>query len=245
MAEQKSPELKMPEVKMPDPEQMTQLFNHIAEKSQVIVKEFMNRQGTDGKYDLQDTMSLARSFMELTQKITADPAKLMQAQTALWQNYMDLWQKAVPALFGQQPMEAVIREPKGDKRFKHDDWQDNALFSYIKQSYLLTAGWLQDMVANVEGFDEKTKKKLQFYTRQFIDAMSPSNFVMTNPEVLRTTIESGGQNLVNGLKNMLDDLERGKGKLNIRMTDLNAFEMGKNIASTPGKVVYQNEMMQL
>ncbi|MCB1767477.1 MAG: class I poly(R)-hydroxyalkanoic acid synthase, partial [Candidatus Competibacteraceae bacterium] len=99
MAEQKSPELKMPEVKMPDPAQMTQLFNHIAEKSQVIVKEFMNRQGTDGKYDLQDTMALARSFMELTQKIMADPAKLMQAQTSLWQNYMDLWQKAVPALF--------------------------------------------------------------------------------------------------------------------------------------------------
>ncbi|HCB14690.1 MAG TPA: class I poly(R)-hydroxyalkanoic acid synthase [Gammaproteobacteria bacterium] len=245
MAEQKSPELKMPEVKMPDPAQMAQLFSHIAEKSQVIVKEFLNRQNTDGKHDMQDSIALGRSFMELTQKIMSDPAKLAQAQMALWQNYMDLWQKALPAMFGQQPMETVFREQKGDKRFKHDDWQDNALFSYIKQSYLLTAGWIQDMVANVEGFDEKTKKKLQFYTRQFIDAMSPSNFVMTNPEVLRATIESGGENLVNGLKNMLDDLERGKGKLNIRMTDLNAFELGKNVATTPGKVIYQNEMMQL
>ena len=192
MAEQKNPELKLPEVKMPDPAQMAQLFSHVAEKSQIIVKEFLNRQKSDGAFDFQDQMGLGKSFLDLTQKILSDPAKLAQAQMALWQNYLDLWQKALPAVFGGQPMEAVVREPKSDKRFKHDDWQDNALFSYIKQSYLLTAGWIQDMVANVEGYDDKTKKKLQFYTRQFVDAMSPSNFVMTNPEVLRTTIESGG-----------------------------------------------------
>ncbi len=133
MAEQKTPELKMPEIKMPDPAQMAQLFSHIAEKSQVIVKEFLNRQQNDGAYDMQDSMSLAKSFMELNQKILADPGKLVQAQMALWQNYVELWQKALPAMFGQ-PMEAVVREQKGDKRFKHDDWQDNALFSYIKQS---------------------------------------------------------------------------------------------------------------
>jgi len=245
MAEQKSHELNMPQAKMPDPAQMAQLINHIAEKSQTVVKEFLNRQSADGKYDLLDTMMLGRSFIDLTQKIMSDPARLMQAQMTLWQDYMDLWQKAMPAMLSQQPMEEVIREPKGDKRFKHDDWQDNALFSYIKQSYLLTAGWIQNMVANVEGFDEKTKRKLQFYTRQFVDAMSPSNFVMTNPEVLRVTIESGGENLINGLKNMLNDLEYGKGRLNIRMTDLNAFELGKNVANTPGKVIYQNEIMQL
>ena len=186
MAEQNTPELKLPEVKMPDPGQMAQLFSHIAEKSQVIVREFLNRQTTDGRYDLQDTLSLGKSFMELTQKIMADPARLAQAQMDLWKNYLELWQKTVPALFGQ-PLEPVVREPKGDKRFKHDDWQDNVLFSYIKQSYLLTSGWLQDMVANVEGFDDKTKKKLQFYTRQFVDALSPSNFALTNPEVVRAT----------------------------------------------------------
>ncbi len=244
MAEQKKPELKLPEVKMPDPAEMAQLFSHIAEKSQVIVKDFLSRQSTDGAHDMKDTMALGKSFMEMTQKIMADPAKLAQAQMDLWKNYMELWQKTLPAMFGQ-PMEPVVREQKGDKRFKHDDWQDNVLFSYIKQSYLLTSGWIYDMVANVEGFDDKTKKKLQFYTRQFVDALSPSNFAMTNPEVVRATIESGGQNLINGLKNMLGDLERGKGKLSMRMTDLDAFELGKNVATTPGKVVYQNEMMQL
>ena len=244
MADPKSPELKLPEVKMPDPAQIAQLFSHIAEKSQIIVKEFLNRQKETGAFDKQDQMALGKSFMELTQKIMADPGKLAQAQMALWQNYLELWQKTLPAMFGQ-PMETVVREQKGDKRFKHDDWQDNVLFSYIKQSYLLMAGWIQDTVANVEGLDDKAKKKLQFYTKQFVDALAPSNFALTNPEVVRATIESGGENLINGLKNMLADLERGKGKLNIRMTDLNAFELGKNVATTPGKVIYQNEMMQL
>jgi polyhydroxyalkanoate synthase len=245
MAEQKSNELKLPEFKVPDPGEMAQLFSHIAEKSQVIVKEFLNRQKNDGAFDLQDQMALGKSFLELTQKMLADPAKLAQAQASLWQNYFELWQKALPAMFGGQPLEAVVREPKGDKRFKHDDWKDNVLFSYIKQSYLMTANWIQGIVADVEGLDESTKKKVEFYTRQFVDAMSPTNFAFTNPEVLRTTIESGGQNLINGLKNMLDDLERGKGKLNIKMTDLNAFELGKNIAITPGKVIFQNGMIQL
>lgn len=240
----KPADVKLPEMKMPDPAEMAQLFTHIAEKSQVIVKEFLNRQATDGAYDLKDTMALSKSFMELSQKIMADPAKLVQAQMMLWQSYAALWQKTLPAMLGQ-PVEPMIREPKGDKRFKHDDWQDNVLFSYIKQVYLLTAGWVQDIVAGAEGMDEKTKRKLQFYTRQFVDAMSPTNFVLTNPAVVRATIESGGENLISGLKNMLADLERGKGKLNIRMTDTNAFTLGKDVATTPGKVIYQNPMMQL
>ncbi|WP_312914332.1 hypothetical protein [Candidatus Competibacter phosphatis] len=105
MAEQKTPELKMPEIKMPDPAQMAQLFSHVAEKSQVIVKEFLNRQKDSGALDMQDKMALGKSFMEMTQKIMADPAKLAKAQMALWQNYMELWQKTLPAMFGQ-PMEA-------------------------------------------------------------------------------------------------------------------------------------------
>ena len=209
MAEQKTPELKMPEIKMPDPAQMAQLFSHVAEKSQVIVKEFLNRQKDSGGFDMQDKMALGKSFMEMTQRSWPTRPSWQKAQMALWQNYLELWQKTLPAMFGQ-PMEAVVREQKGDKRFKHDDWQDNVLFSYIKQSYLLAAGWIQDMVADVEGFDDKTKKKLMFYTRQFIDAMAPSNFALTNPEVVRATIESGGENLINGLKNMLGDLERAR-----------------------------------
>src|SRR6185437_9619792 len=133
----------------------------------------------------------------------------------------------------------------GDRRFKDAAWQESTLFDYIKQSYLLTARWLQSTVRQVEGLDDKTSRKIDFYTRQFVDAMAPSNFVLTNPEVLRATIDSGGENLVNGLKHVLEDLDRGKGRLMIKMTDLDAFHVGGNIAVTPGKVVCQNDLMQL
>ena len=139
----------------------------------------------------------------------------------------------------------MIEPPAGDRRFRDAAWTDNTLFDFIKQSYLLTARWLQSTVRDVEGIDERTARKVDFYTRQFVDAIAPSNFLMTNPEVLRATIESRGENLLNGLKNLLDDLERGKGRLAIKMTDMEAFRIGENIAVTPGKVVYQNDLMQL
>ncbi|HVS56524.1 MAG TPA: class I poly(R)-hydroxyalkanoic acid synthase, partial [Casimicrobiaceae bacterium] len=126
-----------------------------------------------------------------------------------------------------------------------EDWQEHFLFDYVKQSYLLTARWLHDAVASVEGLDQRTQKKVDFFTRQYIDALAPSNFALTNPEVFRETIATGGQNLVKGLNNLLDDIERGNGKLRISMTDSKAFELGVNIATTPGKVVFQNDLMQL
>ena len=104
---------------------------------------------------------------------------------------------------------------------------------------------MQNTVREIEGIDERSARKVDFYTRQFVDALAPSNFLMTNPEVLRATIESRGENLLNGLKNLLDDLERGKGRLAIKMTDMTAFRIGENIAVTPGKVVYQNDLIQL
>src|SRR6478609_3886269 len=110
---------------------------------------------------------------------------------------------------------------------------------------LLQARWLQHTVKEVEGVDDKTAKKVDFYTRQFIDAMSPSNFAMTNPQVVKATLESKGENLVKGLQNLLTDLERGKGKLAIRQTDMDAFKVGENVATSPGKVVFQNELIQL
>ena len=146
---------------------------------------------------------------------------------------------------GGEPEPPVAEPAPGDRRFKDAAWKESALFDYIKQSYLLTARWLQATVRQVEGLDDKTARKVDFYTRQFVDAMAPSNFVLTNPEVLRATIESGGENLVNGLKHVLEDLERGKGRLMIKMTDLDAFKVGGNIAVTPGKVVYQNDLLQL
>ena len=113
----------------------------------------------------------------------------------------------------------VIEPARDDRRFRDPAWDDDAVFSIIKQSYLLTSRWLTEVTNDVDGLDDKTRQKLDFYTRQFVDAMAPSNFVATNPEVLRATLESGGDNLLRGFNHLLADLDRGKGKLAIRMTD--------------------------
>jgi polyhydroxyalkanoate synthase len=144
-----------------------------------------------------------------------------------------------------QTVEPVAEPARGDKRFNDPAWKDEVVFDYLKQSYLLTARWLQGTIKEVEGVDEKTARKVDFYTRQFIDAVSPSNFAMTNPQVVKATVESKGENLLKGLQNLLGDLERGKGNLLIRQTDMDAFKVGGNVATTPGKVVYQNDIMQL
>jgi len=239
MAEQQGPN-----VKLPDPVEMSRAMTRIAERSQSLVTEFLTRQATEGLRGSPDPFNIGNAFLEMTAKMMADPAKLVQAQMSLWQDYLTLWQRATQRLLGQ-PADPVITAAKDDKRFKDSAWDENSVFDYVRQSYLLTARWLQATVRDVDGLDDRTARKVDFYTRQFVDAMAPSNFVMTNPEVLRATIESGGENLVKGLENMLKDMERGKGQLRISMTDYDAFEVGKNIAVTAGKVVFQNELIQL
>jgi polyhydroxyalkanoate synthase len=140
----------------------------------------------------------------------------------------------------------VAEPPRGDRRFKHEDWQNNFIYDYIKQSYLIAAKHLQQSVAGVQGLDEHTARKVDFYTRQYIDALAPTNFVLTNPEAMRETVTTGGQNLIKGFAHLLEDLTRGNGgQLKLKMTDEQAFKIGENIALTPGKVVFQNELMQL
>ena len=234
-----------PDVKLPDPVEMSRAMTRIAEQSQRLVTEFLSRQASDGVGAKNpDPMGVGHAFLEMTTRMMADPAKLMKAQMTLWQDYLTLWQRTTQRFFGQEA-QPVIAPAKDDRRFKDSAWDENTLFDFIKQSYLLSARWMQSTVNGVDGLDDHTAKKVDFYTRQFVDAMAPSNFVMTNPEVLRTTIETGGENLVKGLEHLLKDLERGKGELRISMTDYDAFQVGKNIAVTPGKVVFQTDLMQL
>ena len=230
------------DVKLPDPIEVSRSMAEIAERSRRIVLEFLERQA--GGPTSLDPLNLGNAFLEMTAHMMADPAKVMQAQMNLWQDYMRLWQTTTRRMLGE-PAEPVIEPAADDRRFKDEAWDEIQLFDFVKQSYLLTARWMQSTVRDVEGMDDKTAKKVDFYTRQFADAMAPSNFVMTNPEVLRATLESGGENLVRGLENLLDDLERGKGRLSIKMTDTEAFELGRDIAVTPGKVVFQTDLMQL
>lgn len=226
------------DAQMPDALSILRSLASAAARSQTLLAGFAgSRPGADNAH-------LINAFMALTTRMMANPGKLAQAQFGLWQDQMSLLQHAFGKLWGIKS-EAVIEPERDDRRFRHEDWQTNALFDFIKQSYLLTARSIQNTVAGVEGLDDKTAAKVEFYTRQFVDALAPTNFIATNPEVLRATAETGGQNLVSGLKNLLNDLERGDGELKIRMSDPDAFAHGEDIAATPGKVIYQTDLMQL
>src|ERR1700722_4539163 len=231
-----------PDFKLPDPAAFGHTMADIAERSQRIVTDWLRRMPKE-EHDT-DPLNIGTAFMEMTARLMTNPARMMQAQFGLWQDYMSLWQNTARRMMGMDS-EPVIDSASGDRRFKDSAWKDNEIFDFIKQSYLLSARYVHDVVTHVDGLDDKTAQKVDFYSKQFVDAMSPSNFVLTNPEVLRKTAETRGENLLKGLSNLLTDLEQGKGKLRIKMTDMDAFTLGENIGVTPGKVVYQNELMQL
>jgi polyhydroxyalkanoate synthase len=229
---------------LPDAAELSRHMAGIAQKSKQLVSEFLKRQAPEDGVGMANPMAIGAAFLEMTARMMSDPSRLVQGQLSLWSNYLTLWQRMAQRFLGGAA-EPLIEPAPGDRRFRDAAWTDNTLFDFIKQSYLLTARWMQGAVRDVEGIDERTARKIDFYTRQFVDAIAPSNFLMTNPEALRATIESRGENLLNGLQNLLDDLERGKGRLAIKMTDMEAFRIGENIAVTPGKVIYQNDLMQL
>ncbi|GAB4131638.1 MAG: class I poly(R)-hydroxyalkanoic acid synthase [Rhodothalassiaceae bacterium] len=216
----------------------------VAEKSRKLIEDWLARQQDMPDTGSLDPLNIGEAFLELTTRMMSDPARLVDYQMRMFEDYLKLWQSATLRMLGEKA-EPVIEPAKGDKRFKHPEWSENQLFDFLKQSYLLAAQHINRAVEEVDGLSPEDERKVAFYTRQFIDALSPSNFALTNPEVLKATIESRGENLVKGLENLLADLERGKGELAISMTDRDAFEVGRNIAVTPGKVVFENEIFQL
>lgn len=227
---------------LPDPATYSRTMTDIAARSQRIVGEWLQRQSETEV--TTDPLNIGGAFMEMTTRLMANPTGLLQAQMGLWKDYMTLWQHSARRMMGLEFEPVVPADPK-DKRFQDEGWKDNEIFDYILQSYLLSARFVQDVVKRTDGLDPKTAQKVDFYSRQFVDAMSPSNFALTNPQVLRKTVETGGENLLRGLSNLLRDLEAGHGKLHIKMTDTEQFSVGGNIAVTPGKVVFRNDLMEL
>src|SRR5581483_9708881 len=231
-------------VQTPEAEQLTKVLHEVAERSSKILGDFAAKQSESLSAAVRDEMGIAKAFMDLYARLAADPALLASVSMNWWIDSMRVWQSSWMRMLGMQAGPA--EEPsKGDWRFKDDEWTKNFLFDYIKQSYLVAARHIQHAVSSVEGLPEESEKKVAFFTRQYVDALAPSNFLLTNPQVLRETLSSGGQNLVKGLNNLLGDIEKGGGQLRISMTDENAFTLGKNVATTPGKVVHQTDLMQL
>ncbi|GEL41046.1 poly-beta-hydroxybutyrate polymerase [Methylorubrum extorquens] len=187
---------------------------------------------------------MTRTLTRVAETWLKDPEKALQAQTKLGQSFAALWASTLTRMQGAVA-EPVVQPPPTDKRFAHADWSANPVFDLIKQSYLLLGRWAEEMVETAEGIDEHTRHKAEFYLRQLLSAYSPSNFVMTNPELLRQTLEEGGANLMRGMKMLQEDLEAGGGQLRVRQTDLSAFTFGKDVAVTPGEVIFRNDLMEL
>ncbi|WP_373322337.1 PHA/PHB synthase family protein, partial [Methylobacterium thuringiense] len=187
---------------------------------------------------------ITRTLGKVAETWMSDPQRAMAAQAQLSEAFMALWGSTWSRMQGEAPAPAIATDPK-DKRFADPEWTTNPVFDFIKQSYLITARWAEGLVENAEGIDARTRHKAEFYLRQILAAYSPSNFVMTNPELLRHTLAENGENLVRGLKMLAEDIEAGGGELRVRQTDVTAFTFGVDVAVTPGEVVYRNDLMEL
>ncbi|MAW82376.1 MAG: class I poly(R)-hydroxyalkanoic acid synthase [Parvularcula sp.] len=226
---------------------LSEYLTEVSGKSQEVLREFAVRNQDMRRYTGElpaDPLNVGEAFQEMLKGLSIDPGAVMQRQFNLWGDYAKLMANQSRRMAGEE-VRPTIEPAKGDKRFAHPAWNENPMLDFVKQSYLIFARWLETTIAQLEFEDEHEKKKAEFFTRQFIDAFAPSNFAMLNPEVIEATLESKGENLLKGLRNLLEDIDRGHGELAIRQADLDYFKLGENVATTPGKVVFQNEIFQL
>ena len=201
-------------------------------------------EGRDDNSELADEIAeVVKTLGQVAEYWLADPQRTVQVQASLAKAYLDLWASAVKRLAGEAVAPVATPAP-GDKRFNDPEWTQNQFFDFLKQAYLVTAQWA-DRLVDAADLNPHTKLKAEFYMRQITNALAPTNFVLTNPELLRETFVSNADNLVRGMHMLAEDIERGGGNLQIRQSDSSMFEVGRNLATTPGKVVFQNELMQL
>jgi polyhydroxyalkanoate synthase len=195
-----------------------------------------------GEYS--EFIDVVKTLGQVGQYWLKDPQRALDLQLGLGKSYLDLWASTVKRMAGEPAPPVAEPDPK-DKRFADPEWSSNQFFDFLKQAYLLTVKWADHLVKDAEGIDPHTLQKADFYTRQIVNAIAPSNFVLTNPELLRETLWSNGANLARGMHMLAEDIAAGGGDLRIRQTDPKLFEVGRNLAVTPGKVVFQNDLMQL
>ena len=229
-----------------DPQQLARNMVRLFEEGGKVISGIAERaNGGGGPYSaLNEVGEAAKILGSVARKWVADPARLADAQGELMQDYAELWSRSMRRFMGED-VAPLIEPAPGDNRFQDESWSQSRYFDFWKQAYLLTSAWAEDMLERTEGLDDKTRQKAEFYVRLIASALSPSNFALTNPEVVRETLATNGENLLNGLSHLAEDIQNSGDLLRIRQTDLEAFEVGKNLAITPGKVVFQNDIVQL
>ncbi len=239
-------EIDWSQYRVTDPEEFVRNMARLMEEGSRAFSSLAQRADSkNGSYSTASEMSEAGRIMtEVARQWMADPAKALETQGELVKGYMDVWASSWQKLLGMHPDPVAEPEP-GDARFRDPDWSNNAYFDFWKQSYLVTTHWAEKVLADTQGLDERTRQRAEYYLRQIASAFSPSNFPATNPEVLRETLQTNGANLVKGMEHLLADMERSGDLLKISQTDTSAFEVGRNLAITPGKVIFQNDILQL
>ncbi|MEQ1930897.1 MAG: class I poly(R)-hydroxyalkanoic acid synthase [Parvularculaceae bacterium] len=233
---------------MDDFDALSEYLVEITGKSQEVIKDYFGKAPgglkMTGGENAADPLSVGEAFQEMMKGLASDPGTVMQRQFQLWGDYAKMMANMSRKIAGEEVAPAIEPEA-GDKRFTHAAWRENPMLDFVKQSYLTYAKWLKGTVSHLDGMSDHEKKRAEFYTQQFLDAIAPSNFPVLNPEVVEATIASRGENILKGVRNLLDDLDRGDGQLSIRQADLDFFKLGVNVATTPGKVVFQNPIFQL
>ena len=237
------------QAKMEQMGQLAQSIAAVAERATKLVPQMAKKQSEEAVSLFSDELGIGKAFLEVAEQAAKDPMHLMEANTRFAQDYFRLaqetWMGAMGTTGGATAAPDAPKEKSADKRFADTDWSANPWHAFVKQSYQLATDHIQRNIESVKDVSPDAKKKVRYFSKQMLDAASPTNFAMTNPAVLREIQATKGENLVKGLKNFMRDLERGKGGLSIAMTDPKAFELGKNVASTPGKVVFETPLMQL
>lgn len=244
MTEEKNDQ--QPDHNLFDPAEMFEWMTEANERYQAVIQQFIS-QNEGGTSETSSSIfnDMGENFQQLGQQLAANPMVMFDEQMSLMQGQMQLWQNTVRELLGQKDVEAVIEPARDDRRFNDPEWSENLIYKFIKQSYLLQSRGVLNVVNGVEGLEDHTRQQVDFYTRQLVNAHSPSNSLFTNPEVIRRTLETRGQNLLKGMKQLSSDMKQSAEGLNVTMTDVSAFTLGENVATTPGQVVFQNKLIQL
>ncbi len=229
-----------------DPEEFARNILKLFEEGSRAMTSYLERADNRmSPFSSATEMSEASRMMgEIAQRWMTEPVKLAEAQGNLMRSYAELWNNTLRRMLGEN-VDPVAEPEAGDNRFKDPEWSANPYFDFWKQAYLVTTHWAESIIDKTDGLDERTKQKADFYFRQVSSAFSPSNFPMTNPEVVRETFQTNAKNLVQGMAHFVEDMEKSGDLLKISQTDTTAFEVGKNLAVTPGKIVYQNDIIQL
>jgi polyhydroxyalkanoate synthase subunit PhaC len=229
-----------------DPEAFARNFAHMLEELGRAAAAWVGPRESGAKTDTVagPVTDMVKTFSKVSEYWLSDPTRALEAQTHLFASYFAVWTTSIQKLSGGDSVETKSNKPV-DKRFADDDWNKYAIFDFLRNAYLVTSDWAEKMVADAEGIDDHTRHKALFYTRQVANALSPSNFIMTNPELYRETVAANGENLVRGMRMLAEDIAAGGGDLKLRQADYSKFTVGENLAVTPGKVVAQSDVCQV